>query len=102
VRADDTPAILAVLNADKKRLELLELEKTLTVEFENGNADAGAKLKEVSGSSIVCKHELMLKLVDCRAGVDNWGPQGHLWPFAHFSVALLMLTISKICHFYSG
>ncbi|KAF6022291.1 hypothetical protein EB796_019391 [Bugula neritina] len=47
VRADNTPAILAVLNADKKRLELLELEKTLTVEFENGNADAGAKLKEV-------------------------------------------------------
>ena len=47
VRADDTPAILAVLNADKKRLELLSLEKKLTEEYENGSTDAGARLKEV-------------------------------------------------------
>ena len=48
MRADDTPAILAVLNADKKRLELLSLEKKLTEEYENGSTDAGARLKEVS------------------------------------------------------
>ncbi|XP_067941032.1 ATP-binding cassette sub-family F member 1-like [Watersipora subatra] len=47
VKADDTPAILAVLNADKKRLELLELEKKLSADFENGQADAGTRLKEV-------------------------------------------------------
>ncbi|XP_067940351.1 ATP-binding cassette sub-family F member 1-like [Watersipora subatra] len=47
VKADDTPPILAVLNADKKRLELLELEKKLSADFENGQADAGTRLKEV-------------------------------------------------------
>lgn len=47
VRADDTPAILAVLNADKKRLELLNLEKKLTADYEKGSADAGVRLKEV-------------------------------------------------------
>ena len=47
VRADDTPAILAVLNADKKRLELIEQEKTLTAEYEKGSTEAGNKLKEV-------------------------------------------------------
>ena len=47
MRADDTPAILAVLNADKKRLELIEQEKTLTAEYEKGSTEAGNKLKEV-------------------------------------------------------
>lgn len=47
MRADDTPAVLAVLNADTKRLELLALEKKLLVEYEGGNAEAGNKLKEV-------------------------------------------------------
>ncbi|XP_067940342.1 ATP-binding cassette sub-family F member 1-like [Watersipora subatra] len=49
VKADETLAILAVLNANKKRLELLELEKKLSADFENEKADAGTRLMEVYG-----------------------------------------------------
>lgn len=36
-----------------------------------------------------------------KSGVGNWGSEGHLWPFAHFSMALLMLMMSKNCYIHS-
>lgn len=55
VTADETPAVLAVLNADKKRLDLLAREAALIKESEAGNADAGTKLKEVRGGGVKLK-----------------------------------------------
>lgn len=47
VKADDTPAFLAVLNADKKRLALLKEEKELLEENERGDHSKSERLKEV-------------------------------------------------------
>lgn len=47
VKADATPAFLAVLNADKKRLALLKKEKELVAESERGDLSRSDKLKEV-------------------------------------------------------
>lgn len=47
VRADETSALEAVLNADKKRLELLELEKEYTKAQEAGDLSVQDKLKKV-------------------------------------------------------
>ncbi|XP_023933123.1 ATP-binding cassette sub-family F member 1 [Lingula anatina] len=48
VVADDTPAITAVLNADKKRLALLAEEKHLMNALSEGSQEIRDKLKEVS------------------------------------------------------
>lgn len=47
VRADDTSAVDAVLNADTKRLELIELEKHYTKQQEAGDLSSHEKLKKV-------------------------------------------------------
>ncbi|XP_041481317.1 ATP-binding cassette sub-family F member 1-like isoform X1 [Lytechinus variegatus] len=47
VKADDTPAFLAVLNADKKRLALLKEEKELLEANERGDHSKSERLKEV-------------------------------------------------------
>ncbi|CAG2246825.1 ABCF1 [Mytilus edulis] len=47
VQADDTKAITAVLNADKKRTALLEELKTVTAEAEKGNTKVVDRLQEV-------------------------------------------------------
>ncbi|XP_072176841.1 ATP-binding cassette sub-family F member 1-like [Diadema setosum] len=47
VKADTTPAFLAVLNADKKRLALLKEEKELLEESERGDNSRSERLKEV-------------------------------------------------------
>ena len=49
VVADNTPAVDAVLKADKKRWDLLEEEKVLTEAIDNGNEDPKklARLQEV-------------------------------------------------------
>lgn len=47
VLADTTPAIDAVLSADKKRLQLLQEEKTLLAESERGDDTNSEKLKQV-------------------------------------------------------
>ena len=47
VKADDTPAVDAVLSADKKRLALLEEEKKLVAESEAGNDSNSERLKQV-------------------------------------------------------
>ena len=47
MKADDTPAVDAVLSADKKRLALLEEEKKLVAESEAGNDSNSERLKQV-------------------------------------------------------
>lgn len=47
VRADDTPAVDAVLSADTKRLRLLEEEKKLVAESEAGDDSNSERLKQV-------------------------------------------------------
>ena len=47
VRADDTPAVDAVLSADTTRLSLLEEEKKLVAESEAGNDSNSDRLKQV-------------------------------------------------------
>ncbi|XP_063966261.1 ATP-binding cassette sub-family F member 1-like [Lytechinus pictus] len=47
VKADDTPAFLAVLNADKKRLALLKEEKELLEANERGDHSKSERLKEI-------------------------------------------------------
>ncbi len=47
VRADDTPAIEAVLSADTKRSQLLAEEKRLVEESEAGNDSNSERLKQV-------------------------------------------------------
>ncbi|XP_039261432.2 ATP-binding cassette sub-family F member 1-like [Styela clava] len=47
VRADETPALEAVLNADKKRLELIELEKQYIKAQEAGDLSVQEKLRKV-------------------------------------------------------
>ena len=64
MQADDTPAIEAVLNADKKRLELLALEKELLVKNEAGDAEAGDKLKEVRWLAAVRSADSLRLLID--------------------------------------
>ena len=47
VMADATPAVDVVLRADTKRLELLELEKSLTAQSSKGDLKATEKLRGV-------------------------------------------------------
>lgn len=47
VKADDTPAVDAVLTADTKRLALLEEEKKLVAESEAGDDSNSERLKQV-------------------------------------------------------
>lgn len=47
IQADETPAVTVVLNADKKRLTLLEEEKKLLIQVDKGSDEANKRLKQV-------------------------------------------------------
>uniref|UniRef100_A0A0K0FKC1 ATP-binding cassette sub-family F member 1 n=1 Tax=Strongyloides venezuelensis TaxID=75913 RepID=A0A0K0FKC1_STRVS len=48
IKVDKTSAINAVLNSDVSRLQLIEKEKELIAELENGNVNAGEELQAVA------------------------------------------------------
>lgn len=47
IEVDETPAIQAVINADKKRLDLLNEEKELSAKMETGDSSITVRLKQV-------------------------------------------------------
>lgn len=51
VVADETPAVQAVLRADTKRLKLLEEERQLQVQLEQGDDTAAERLEKVEDSA---------------------------------------------------
>ena len=47
VKADETPAITAVLSADVKRTELLEEQKKVMAKFERGDMSQTTRMQEI-------------------------------------------------------
>lgn len=56
--ADETPAVQAVLRADTKRLKLLEEERQLQAQLEQGDDTAAERLEKVEDTAVV--HRLTL------------------------------------------